>query len=212
MRYAAAFLSTLITFGSCVSCFHLSIPSSYEYGTANQYASSYTFRIDCLGGGVAFGNAVAVSPRHLVTAKHVLLSCQSRGRINWRMRVRHHKWIEVIDGNRSATHDVAILDVVGSERLPQWSRLSAREPKIGERVCKVTSTPVVERIRKCGDVFSVGRGQIAYAIHTVPGNSGGPIYDRGGNVVGIIRSGRWKISDELFGMATMPESFKEIWP
>ncbi|HMX09288.1 MAG TPA: serine protease [Burkholderiaceae bacterium] len=135
------------------------------------------------------GSGVAIAPKLALTNSHVVNSC---------------KTIEVIAAGqrlpatlrkRDAVNDLALLDVAGLPALPYpaWRRQAA----VGEAVMAagfplsgllssdlIVTDGIVNSLAGLGN--STSHLQISAPIQ--PGNSGGPVIDRGGNVVGVVVS------------------------
>jgi len=135
------------------------------------------------------GSGVAIAPKLALTNSHVVNQC---------------KTIEVIVAGqrlpatlrkRDAVNDLALLDVVGLPALPYpaWRR----QAEVGEAVMAagfplagllgsdlIVTDGLVNALAGLGN--STSHLQISAPIQ--PGNSGGPVLDRGGNVVGLVVS------------------------
>ncbi len=157
--------------------------------------------------GQYFGSGFFVSRTgNIVTNAHVVKSCnqiqigsQSKNNIRAKLVSIDHR------------NDLALLKISASEMLSHLKKLgvsvsfnsatglfSSRDVKLGERIIaagypygtyistsiKITSG-VVSATRGFGD--NTGQFQLDAAVQ--PGNSGGPIYDSRGNIVGVIVSG-----------------------
>jgi hypothetical protein len=112
------------------------------------------------------------------------------------------------------------LDVIRKERdgldLPLQADLSNREPKIGERVCFVggAQNPALLTQRKCGEVFKVipEDGTFWVSVYVARGNSGGPVYDATGKVLGVAIQMNGPRSSGDLGMLVQRASYLEEPP
>lgn len=135
------------------------------------------------------GSGVAIAPKLALTNAHVVNQC---------------KTIEVVAGGqrlpatlrkRDAVNDLALLDVAGLPAMPYpaWRRQAA----VGEAVMAagfplsgllssdlIVTDGIVNSLAGLGN--STSHLQISAPIQ--PGNSGGPVIDRGGHVVGVVVS------------------------
>jgi hypothetical protein len=133
--------------------------------------------------GCGYGSGVMISPTAVLTARHVVFL---RGVDHPCMIV-----IEYPDGTREdATVDLEStrLDVV---RLKTKARREIQAPKshavtIWETVCIVSGHP--ERDASCGRAvhFSSGFAGIMHTARTIPGNSGSGLWNRRGELLGIV--------------------------
>lgn len=176
-----------------------------------EYASSYRLAVLCLTGPMV-GSAVAISPRHLLTARHVV-NCTGSGPIA-AYAVGRGRWIPVTVDRWAVERDVARLVVVGtSSPFDDYSHVSDRRPALGETLCIIGGDNLTASwMRKCGDSAGITTdGDVVVALHVVQGNSGGPIFDASGDVLGIVNRGRWVDSGEFVmvgllvgGMGSLP--------
>jgi S1-C subfamily serine protease len=124
---------------------------------------------------------------HVITNFHVTAGCQ-------RIETRDGAQLETVGKNRQL--DLALLRVDGAVRKPAVS-FRGGEPVIGEQVVAF-GFPLTGLLSSSGNVttgvVSAGSGlrdnpvnfQISAPVQ--PGNSGGPLFDQYGNVIGIVVS------------------------
>jgi S1-C subfamily serine protease len=132
------------------------------------------------------GSGVVVGPRHVITAAHVV-DCD--GVVSLKIESRDERKFSVLVNEVDKALDLALLELSDpKERLAHSSvpRVT-RPPRAGEMVCTMAMIPDISR--RCGLVQWNRKeppGDMAFDTLTVPGNSGGGVYDRFGNLVGII--------------------------
>lgn len=197
MRFVVFALGLLAVAWSCACVPLVTHPGYNSVVDWGEYNSSVRIAVLCPDQSTWAGTAVAVTSRHLLTAKHSIW-CDGNGPIAVLARVRGGEAIQVQTEYVSPDTDVARLAVMGDAQPFQVRAFIRRRPvSIGEHVCTVGGDLFQNYgVRKCGDVAEVFSDFVALSIHVVPGNSGGGVYDRDGNVVGIVSRGQWDADKE----------------
>jgi len=136
----------------------------------------------------ARGSGVAITPHHVLTAQHVVKNDKSV-RIKDSSGNTQDGTVMVRGWNDAA--DLAVVYV--EEPLPDTAPLSCAPPKHDERVVVAGHPMSARNTYTRGRVVSLEiQGHEWYTgVDAVagPGNSGGPVYDMYGNVVGILVAG-----------------------
>jgi S1-C subfamily serine protease len=157
-------------------------------GSAERRAQRLTVRIrnvSCLGVGVGSGFAIARDV--LVTNRHVLAGAETVEVSTWDGRTLSATAAEV-----GVLGDLGLAYVRG--RLPQVGSYGAA-PMPGDEVTVVGYPGGEELTLAPGTVIDLKDGSRGYGIegrimrltsHVEPGNSGGPVLDRRGKVVGVV--------------------------
>ncbi|MEZ5081683.1 MAG: trypsin-like peptidase domain-containing protein [Thermoleophilia bacterium] len=136
--------------------------------------------------GVATGSGFAVSTHELVTNRHVVAGAERLEINTWDGRT-----LEVSAADVGALGDVAFVTTVEplplvadfGETVAPGSRVAAVGYPLGGPF-KITRGVVVDRVS--GTPFDVPGSILRIRAEVVPGNSGGPLLDRAGRVVGVV--------------------------
>ena len=177
------------------------------------FESSLRVIVVCFDGRRVSGSGVAVSGRHVITARHVVKGCG--GKPSQIVAVRHDgKSVELVVDATVDGSDAVRLVVVGSEdRFRLYASVRLSEPRLGESVCTVAcDATLASALMKCGAVAASNDSQLVAAVHVVPGNSGGPVFDSQANVVGIWTTGRFDPRRDLLGVAVTSVAWKRLVP
>jgi S1-C subfamily serine protease len=133
------------------------------------------------------GTGVQLDGRHVLTAYHVV-TCDD-GRTLW-VKLANDKRYEAHLYAKDEVHDLAILEIETDDEI------NVIQPVIADfdyrDICIVTAQPI--KTRKCGRALQVIKDpekdvpdrNVIVTIKVEPGNSGAPIYDSAGRLVGII--------------------------
>lgn len=141
------------------------------------------------GGGVASGTGFFINQRGaIVTNAHVVKGCKSI-----MVRGAGPAVVQVAD----SANDLAVLRVSGATMSPYARFDNTKVARLGEEVV-VFGYPLSGALASSGNLTTgnvsalagfgnnIGRYQISAPVQ--PGNSGGPLLDRSGNVLGVIVS------------------------
>lgn len=141
-----------------------------------------------VGAETSQGSGVVVGPRQIVTNSHVVRDAVGfvlvrQGDLVWRAEIE----------NVDAEHDLALLGVVlgRTDRfdLPIVSRRGIASLAVGEKVYAIGSPRGLERTLTDGLISGIpagrGTGLIQTSAAISPGSSGGGLFDRKGELVGI---------------------------
>jgi S1-C subfamily serine protease len=151
-------------------------------------AREVTLRVRNLGcGGIATGSGVAISRSTLITNRHVVAGAEHLEVSTWDGRTLV---VGVQGVSRNA--DLAVVDVHGS--LPLVADRRRTRLAHGERVVVAGYPEGGELTFRRGRVVDyVGGGPFEQrsdvmrsTAEVLPGNSGGPVFDRDGEVVGVV--------------------------
>lgn len=156
--------------------------------STQRYARDITYRVRNPGcNGVASGSAFAIAPDTLVTNKHVV----EGGVLSLELSTWDGKDITVDVYETSIVADLAFIKT--SQSVPVVAKMG-KDPKEGLRVAAV-GYPLggpwslsQGRIRQYidGDSYGIGHRVLLFDATVEPGNSGGPLMDRDGLVVGVV--------------------------
>jgi S1-C subfamily serine protease len=137
----------------------------------------------------ATGSAVAISPDELVTNRHVV-----EGARQLSIETASGRRVAVQSWQVSETDDLALLRL--PDQLFHHPVTLAAEPTIPGNLIVVMGYPLggpltVGRgrvLKMTPDPGGSGQAEIEASVDILPGNSGGPLVDTHGQVVGVIRA------------------------
>jgi S1-C subfamily serine protease len=146
-------------------------------------------------GIVGNGSGFVVSPDgHILTNRHVVADKNRMFRVRFDDGSEKQAEVVAID----TQYDVALLKVKADKPLPYLKLASTDRPNPGAQ-CLVLGYPVASLLDfhmqvTSGEISSVtdkqsDNYQVTLTANTTHGNSGGPIVDRSGNVVGVLSAG-----------------------
>lgn len=133
------------------------------------------------GSGFYVGNGL------VVTAAHVIDGAQTI-----RIKSQDGTVCEAAAVNVDKEHDVGVARITGDCKLPSTATISCRIPTIGEALEAVGNPLEMEGVRVWGRVAATPRAigpwgvGVLVDMTSAPGLSGAPVYDRNGEVVGIV--------------------------
>ena len=154
------------------------------------------------------GSAVAVSPKHALTNCHVVENK------NVVLVVVGGKKSEGVVVHRDTIRDVCVLRISGVELQPVKKARSFEDLKIGEPVYAIGSPAGLENSISEGIISGKRHARGSSWIQTTaaisPGSSGGGLFDKGGNLIGITTFKIAGESDEGLNFAVPAQSFFEM--
>lgn len=185
------------------SCCAGSLQGYSTYSDRTQYEAAVQVFVLCPEGPV-LGSGVVINARQALTAGHVI-EC---GPIAAMAVTRDGDMFPVEVSGQIEGVDVARLSAIDGEPFKVAAPIRRSKLRIGERVCSIgTDGNLVTGIRKCGDVGEIEGDVFSMAIPGVPGNSGSPVYDRDGYVVGILVAAQWGEGLEHFSVGVTVSAF-----
>lgn len=219
LLWACAALCLIAFLTACSSC----APGLMSRGGVERLMpASARVRVLCDGQLRGYGSGVAVGPRHLVTAKHVVQACKTTPTPDMAQYQ-----VVLDDGSRreavlvreaEGDVDVALLVLGGAASFRTWAELADYRPLPGQRVWLYTGDGRMDQKGewafhlKEGIVTRVHGDVLVVSAHVVPGNSGAAAFDDDGRVVGILVGGRWDSSEEFYLEAWRPRAWRALVP
>lgn len=207
LLFTAALAAVLWSCGGCAT--HRSWLSRVQQ-VRHEIGASLSLSVHCSDGNEYLGRAVALGPRYAVTASHVV-RCQDIAHPVQVMVSRDGmEPIEVVVDAVLVGADAARLVVAGKGSFDEWASLSLAPASIGDTVCSVSGMHIT--VRKCGDVVDADSDQFKASFRTIPGDSGSPVYNSYGEVVGIIIAGPHPMANQFehYGIASSVSAWKEL--
>lgn len=183
--------------------------------------SAVRIRIYCDGQLLGYGSGTAISPRYLLTARHISQGCQSSETPDmgtFTAQFDNGEIYEIITAKESAEVDTALMVVAGSNSFPAWAPLADYQPSVGQRVWVYAGDGTIDGDGeyafqiKDGLLSHVLAGLIVVSAHGVPGNSGCGVFDEDGNLLGVLWGGSWNASREFYFEAYRPQAWPELIP
>lgn len=204
--------------------------------------SSVRIAAYCDGEPAAVGSGVAISPRHVLTARHVArlefdlenhLSICKSGIITFIALTYDGREVPMVEEKISDRYDAATLVVSGAGE--PFGAYAERAPvKAGATVCSYTAGAPENWLAaglnpdhpsewweepfafKCGEVGPVRPGEVegyVAEINSRGGNSGSGIFDARGRVVGIVSNGLDPYSGlEPWMRGPLAADLGDLWP
>jgi V8-like Glu-specific endopeptidase len=193
------FAISILAFIGC-SCGHnlpkTNIGSGVSYDAAiyntpldkREFQSVIAMIVTCPEGNY-YGSGSIIDTHVILTARHMIKCNNGAG------PEVSSILIKLPDGTRITGTPLAYAEGVGSNNdiglimtddedvLPVSTGISFRQPFIGEKVCDITG---LNGVRKCGDVSRIIEETFYVGMRSIPGDSGSPIFDAEGNIMGVI--------------------------
>lgn len=135
--------------------------------------------------GKGHGSGFHMGDRYIITAAHVV-----KGSTSVEVKAYDGETVEAEVLWANAAYDIALLRAEDTANLGS-ALLSCRTPSVGERIISQGNPANVEFVTVWGKVAGAARelgpwrSVVVTDIVTVPGQSGGPVFDESGRVVGI---------------------------
>lgn len=200
-----------------------SVPTD-RAGIKNALAASVRIRGYCNGELVGYGSGVAVSDRHVLTARHITQMCADTATPD----MASFELVSPDGSVRDATGDMDAIDdsidvgrliVTDGHYFKTYAPIAEYTPDVPDDVfiyagdgTMDVSEPQRLFFFKWGSVSKVWEHTILVSFHGVPGNSGAGVFDAAGHVVGILHSGNWTPTKENFVLADRPSAWVELFP
>lgn len=126
------------------------------------------------------GSGVAITEHTILTARHVVVAGEP---LKIFVKDNDGKVYTAYISKISFSYDLALLEVPDAHFRPV--KLAKRMPKIGERVYACGYPLALFASYTEGIVNHIEKGYIVHQAPIIFGNSGGPLFDRHGRLIGI---------------------------
>jgi S1-C subfamily serine protease len=163
-------------------------PTALSRDSFQRFAREITYRVRNPGcEGVGVGSAFALDARTLVTNQHVV----DGGLFQLELSTWDGREVEVDVSNVSTWADIAVIRTkqdlpviapIGSDPIPDQEVAAVGYPLGGRWT--LTSGRIVDVLD--GGTYGVAHPVLRFDAEVRPGNSGGPLLDTEGNVVGVV--------------------------
>lgn len=170
------------------------------------YNTPTTIIAMCSDGSGQMGTGIVAAPNKVITAKHVI-TCGPEKSLTSVVVLKGKERYDATVENASANFDVALLDVQKAN-FTYYAPFTKRVPTQGEQVCTITN----QKIKKCGLVVDSDENSMVFNIHGVHGNSGSPVFNEQGEVVGVLIRATMDYSIDELTMSVNTSAFSELLP
>lgn len=160
----------------------------------------------CEEGGQVAGSGFIIDDHHVITAGHLAEACDAEG--DFVVIVRDGKDSHMYLGVIVEVSKTDALKLYVEEKLPKAVAITRDPVLVGQELCAISGYSAW--LKKCGYASIVEGDVILVGIPVVPGNSGSPLFNNKGEVVGIIVAGNWNPSKEKFGLAVPVSEWKDL--
>lgn len=213
---------------SCAATAHaVTVQQEYETrGVERMVRSAVRIRIFCDGEIYAYGSGTAVSPRDILTAKHIASGCPDSDDPEKEMvttftaqfangQIYEVGTVKFANGDRIDAAWMANLEVAD---FPDYAKIADYQPRVGQRVMMYAGDGTIDQPDehafqfKDGYISRTDDWRLVVSSHGVPGNSGCGVFDEDGNLIGILWGGSWSASREFYFEASRPVAWGELRP
>jgi len=184
----------------------------YDTAAARErlYSSTVRLAVQCIDGSGGWGSGVAVSTRHVLTARHVIDGCGEAG--PWIITASPYGrplTVEMVVDKIARGGDAARLVVVGTQSpFRDYAAPGMAPVSDGNLVCASVFDPSFFMYR-CGYLVGVSADTLILGFRIVGGNSGGPVF-RDGELIGLVVARSVHPDRQHVGFAVPLHQFREL--
>jgi len=211
LSFLALLTSCAAAYGQLAQVPQPAAPVSYSATWPMYFKASLRIARVCAN-GVSGGHGLAISPTLALTAAHVV-DCKdgSSPVMIWATPGGTDESVPLTIVKINKDADAVVLRIAEGRfaaYVPVDKTITM--PQFGDDVCHIGGDVDVSSLVKCGKVGLIGLTYFVVAGHVAPGNSGSPVVDARGRVIGIVSRGQLKPEREMYAYVIPVRAFRDL--